>query len=132
MRKHVHVSCAIIERRGLVFAAQRSASMSMPLKWEFPGGKIRLGESPQACLYREIQEELGVRITLNRSLQPTTYVYPTIIVTLYPFVCFIAEGELQLCEHAASTWLPPEELAALDWAEADLPVLTAYREQLNL
>jgi mutator protein MutT len=60
--RHIHVTCAIIERDGLVPATRRSAAMSMPLKWEFPGGKIDPGESPEACLRREIHEELGERL----------------------------------------------------------------------
>ena len=62
IRKHIHVACAIIERDGLVLAARRSASMSFPLKWEFPGGKIDPGESPQECLHRELLEEMGVSV----------------------------------------------------------------------
>ena len=60
--KHIHVTCAIIERDGLVLAAQRSAIMSMPLKWEFPGGKVDVGEGLEECLCRELAEELGVNV----------------------------------------------------------------------
>ena len=129
-KRHLQVTCAIIERQGLVLAAQRSASMSMPLKWEFPGGKIRPGERRQACLYREIIEELGVQIVVGKALPPVTHDYPGLTVTLYPFICSISQGEPRLHEHAAITWLPPEGLADLDWAAADLPVLAAYRGQL--
>jgi len=125
------VTCAIIERQGLVLAAQRSAAMSQPLKWEFPGGKIRPGENPEACLHREIVEELGVQIDICKPLQPATHVYPALTVILYPFICSIANGELQLNEHAAVAWLPPGELSALDWSAADLPVVAAYCRQLD-
>jgi len=125
-RKHIHVTCAIIERRGLVLATQRSAAMSPPLKWEFPGGKIRRGETAEECLHREIREELGVSISVESALQPATHEYPSVTVTLYPFVCVIADGEIELHEHADMIWLPPEKLAGLDWAAADLPVLAAY------
>ena len=59
-KKHIHVACALIERDGLVLAAQRSAVMSIPLKWEFPGGKLEAGESAEECLRRELVEEMGV------------------------------------------------------------------------
>lgn len=123
---HIHVSCAIIEQHGLVLAAQRSAAMSLPLKWEFPGGKLQPGETPEECLQREIVEELGVQIKLGRGLAASTHHYPAFTVTLYPFVCAIDSGELIMHEHGAIAWLTPEDLPSLDWAEADLPVIQAY------
>ncbi|MBI5484521.1 MAG: (deoxy)nucleoside triphosphate pyrophosphohydrolase [Deltaproteobacteria bacterium] len=124
--KHIHVACAIIERNNCILAAQRSAIMSLPLKWEFPGGKIDSGESPEECLRRELIEELGIRINVGRSLTPNTHHYPAFTVTLYPFICTIESGEIVLHEHAALMWLPPEQLHTLDWAEADLPVIQSY------
>ena len=105
--------------------------MSLPLKWEFPGGKIRTGETPDECLRREIIEELGITIAVKEPLQPTTHDYPAVTVTLYPFICSIIAGEIKLYEHVAMTWLPPSELTGLDWAEADIPVLSAYCRQLD-
>lgn len=124
--KHIHVTCAIIERDGLVLAAQRSAIMSMPYKWEFPGGKIDPGESPEECLRREISEELGIQIVVGGSLPAKTHDYPSFTITLYPFVSAIETGEIVLHEHAAIIWLPPDKLYTLDWAEADLPVIRSY------
>jgi 8-oxo-dGTP diphosphatase len=125
--KHLHVACALIERDGLVLAAQRSAAMNLPLKWEFPGGKLEPGESPETCLQRELLEELGVAAIVSRPLPRHTHSYDSFTVTLYPFVCTIVSGEISLHEHAAITWLPPEELHNLDWAEADWPVIEAYQ-----
>jgi len=124
---HIHVACAIIERDGLTLAARRSEKMSLPLKWEFPGGKIAAGESCEACLVRELQEEMGVCISVDLPLQPTTHTYASFRVTLYPFICRIISGEITLYEHAEIAWLPPDELPSLDWADADLPVIAAYR-----
>jgi 8-oxo-dGTP diphosphatase len=124
--KHIHVTCAIIERNGLVLAAQRSKAMSLPLKWEFPGGKINLGESPEDCLRREIIEEMGIQICVEESLPTSTHQYPSFNITLYPFVCTIASGEIVLHEHSAINWLPAVELYTLDWAEADVPVIESY------
>jgi 8-oxo-dGTP diphosphatase len=124
--KHIHVTCAIIERDGLVLAAQRSATMSLPLKWEFPGGKLHDGESLQDCLQRELVEELGIRVRVGKSLPGTTHSYETFTVTLYPFVCTIESGDIVLHEHAAISWLAPGKLQTLNWAEADLPVIREY------
>jgi 8-oxo-dGTP diphosphatase len=129
--KHFHVTCAIIEIDGKVLSTQRSAAMSLPLKWEFPGGKINDGELPADCLRRELIEELGLYITVGRALPPHTHRYRTFTVTLHPFVCAIASGEITLHEHAAFSWLPPEELHTLDWAEADLPVIQTYTDSLK-
>jgi len=130
-RPHLHVTCAIIERHGRVLAAQRGAAMSLPLKWEFPGGKIQPHESPEECLHREISEELGVKVAIAGALPPATHHYPDLTVTLYPFICAIAAGDPHPAEHAALTWLTARQLPTLDWAEADLPVLAAYRRQLD-
>ena len=124
---HYHVACAIIEQGGKVLATQRSGSMSLPLKWEFPGGKIKDGETAPECLVRECREELGADIAVVQPLSPTTHQYPAFTVTLYPFRCRIVAGEIALHEHAALTWLLPAELHTLDWAEADLPVIDQYR-----
>jgi len=124
--KHLHVACAIIERGGLVLAAQRSTAMSLPLKWEFPGGKIDSGESSEECLQRELLEEMGVRIFVGKSLPTHTHHYSTFSVTLYPFLCAIESGEITLHEHSAIAWLTPEKLQTIDWAEADLPVIDRY------
>ena len=125
-KKHISVACAVIEADGLVLAAQRSVTMSMPLKWEFPGGKMHDGETSEGCLVRELLEELNVTVTVRRPLKPVTYEYADFSVTLHPFVCAITEGEIILHEHKAIKWLAPGELPSLDWAEADFPVISEY------
>ncbi len=110
-----------------MLSTQRSETMSLPLKWEFPGGKINDGERPEECLSRELREELGIAVVISRSLDPVTHQYPTFIITLYPFVCRITAGEIILHEHKAFTWLPPEKLHELDWAEADIPLIEDYK-----
>jgi 8-oxo-dGTP diphosphatase len=128
---HIHVACAIIEQGGRVLAAQRSPSMSMPLKWEFPGGKIEAGETPEECLKRELAEELGVGVAIRRAMQPSTHDYPTFTITLYPFVCTIVSGEIALKDHQAVAWVPPEEMITLDWPGADIQVIEAYCRELR-
>lgn len=126
MKRHLHVACAIIEQDGKVLAAQRSAAMSLPLKWEFPGGKIESGESPQECLNRELHEELGVSVCIASALSPATHAYTDFIVTLYPFICRIAGGSITMHEHHALKWVEPQQMQELDWAAADLPVIRDY------
>ena len=124
--KTIEVACAIIEKDGLILAAQRSETMSLPLKWEFPGGKLEPGEDAGACLHRELREELGVDIRIHRRLQPADWQYPDFAVRLHPFVCTLAGFELHAHEHKAIRWVSPQELPTLDWAEADFPVIREY------
>lgn len=126
MKRHLHVACAIIEQEGKVLAAQRSASMTLPLKWEFPGGKIEAGESPEECLHRELREELGVSVSIGAALSPVTHGYADFTVTLYPFACRMAGGTITLHEHHALQWIDPQRMPELDWAAADLPVIGEY------
>ncbi len=100
--------------------------MSMPLKWEFPGGKIDQNESPAECVQRELIEELGLRIRVNKHMPPATHNYSEFAVTLYPFVCSIEAGEMVLNEHSEAVWLPADELLILDWADADVQVINDY------
>lgn len=98
----------------------------MGLKWEFPGGKIREGESPEECLRRELREELGVRVDVGGGLEPTVFDYPAFRITLYPFVCRIESGEATAREHAELRWVSPADLRALEWAAADVAVVESY------
>ena len=116
MKRHFHVACAIIELDGKVLAAQRSASMTLPLKWEFPGGKIEAGESPEQCVVREICEELGVSVAVKAPFSPATHSYPDFTVTLYPFTCRLAGGVITAHEHHALQWVAPHRMPELDWA----------------
>ncbi len=126
MKRHLHVACAIIEQENMILAAQRSASMSLPLKWEFPGGKIEAGESPADCLKRELYEELGITVTIGEALATATHSYDDFTVTLYPFICSKLQGPITLHEHKAIKWTEPLQMQELDWAEADLPIIAAY------
>lgn len=124
--KHLQVSCAIIEQDGLVLAAQRSEAMSLPLKWEFPGGKLHPQETAADCLVREIKEELGLGISILSALPSSDWQYAAFTITLYPFVCQLELGKMKLAEHRAIAWVKPADLLELDWAEADIPVVQNY------
>lgn len=128
-KRHIRVVCGIIEQNGLILATQRSGKMSLPLKWEFPGGKLEPGETLQQCLLRELQEELGVTVRVGQGLTPVDHDYPDFSVTLYPFRCDQLSGAPVLHEHLNSCWLPPGRLAELDWAAADQPIIAALVQQ---
>jgi len=123
----IEVTCAIIiDENGLVLATQRSEQMKMPLKWEFPGGKVEAGESLEECLKREIQEELGILVAVGEQLLDHTHHYPDFSIRLIPFICKITSGSIELKEHLKYGWLRAEDLPELDWAEADVPILNHY------
>ena len=100
----LRVTCAVIERDGHILAAQRSKTMSLPLKWEFPGGKVGEGETPETCLVREIREEMGVDVEILRSLPASPYRYADKAIALLPLVCRIAGGSIELLEHKEISW----------------------------
>lgn len=130
MKRHLHVACAIIICNEKILAAQRSDSMSLPLKWEFPGGKIEPGEEAAGCLERELLEELGITVTIDRTLPTATHSYDDFTVTLYPFVCRLSGGDITLHEHKAICWVEPLRMPELDWAEADLPIIATFLASL--
>jgi 8-oxo-dGTP diphosphatase len=100
--------------------------MSLPLKWEFPGGKIELNEKPENCLIREIKEELNIEVKIIKILPSNTHTYPSISIELIPFICEKINGEIILKEHTDFKWLHKNELLALDWADADVPIVNHY------
>ncbi len=126
--KIIPVVCAIIEQDGLVLCALRSEQMSLPGKWEFPGGKLELNELPEDALIREIKEELNVSIEITDSLPISDYSYvPEKVIRLIPFRCVIQNNEIPVAaEHAELRWVKKEDLLNLKWAEADVPIVKNY------
>jgi 8-oxo-dGTP diphosphatase len=122
----IDVTCAIIEKNGQVLAAQRGPGMTMPLKWEFPGGKIKPGETAEGCIIREIREELGVEIRIETVLAPSSHAYPDLHVRLHPFVCRITSGRIKPTEHQVVQWIGHDRLSSLEWAAADVAVIRSY------
>ena len=98
----------------------------MPLKWEFPGGKVEGGESLEDCLKREIKEELGVEIELIEHLPSNFHKYSNVKLELIPFRCSLKTFEIVLLEHFQIQWLSILKLQELDWAEADVPIINHY------
>lgn len=123
MKKEIHVVGAAILQDGKILAMQRSETMSLPLLWEFPGGKIEDGESKEEALVREIKEELTVDIEIVDYINTASYDYEFGQVTLSVYTAKITEGSLKLKEHADHKWLTKDELNDLDWAPVDLPAV---------
>jgi 8-oxo-dGTP diphosphatase len=122
----VRVICGIIIKDGKVLAARRSAKMKLPLKWEFPGGKLQAGETEEECLKREIKEELNIEISIEYKLNPVRHDYPDIQIELIPFVANYISGTLHLHEHEQAGWYTKSELISLDWAPADIPIMNNF------
>lgn len=127
--KTLPVTCAIIIHEGKVLLAQRSESMDLPGKWEFPGGKLEQGEAPEICLIREIREELGIEIQVTGELTPVEFSYPTKTIRLIPFLARWTAGEVVLAEHADYGWYDQNHLFSLDLAPADVPILHELTEK---
>lgn len=119
----IRVTCGIILKDGKVLAARRSGKMKLPLKWEFPGGKLQEGETEAECLKREIKEELNIEISIEYKLNPVRHDYPDVQIELIPFVANYISGTLFLHEHEQAGWYSRDELLGLDWAPADIPIL---------
>lgn len=126
----LQVTCAIIIKDHKVLICQRSTSMKMPLKWEFPGGKIEQGESQEDGLKREIREELELEINLVRALTSVEYQYPTFNICLNPYICTMESGNLITKEHKQAIWVDLNDLPTYDWAEADIPIVNELLKQL--
>lgn len=128
--KRIEVVAAIIVRDHEVFATQRGYGEWKDW-WEFPGGKIEEGESPQDALKREILEELNADISVGELLDTIEWDYPTFHLTMHCFVCSLQSESLHLNEHEASAWLTADTLRSVRWLPADLALLDKISEKIT-
>ena len=116
--KNIKVVAAIIINKDKVFATKRGYG-EFKDGWEFPGGKIENGETPEQALEREIQEELETKIKVKEKIDTVEYDYPNFHLSMDCFICNIIEGDLVLKEHEAAKWLSKDELYSVNWLPAD-------------
>ena len=128
--KTIRVVAAVIRKGNRIFATQRGYG-EFKDGWEFPGGKIEPGETPQEALVREIREELETEIRVGDLIDTIEYDYPAFHLSMDCFWCEIVEGSLELKEHEAAKWLDRESLYTVDWLPADVGLVEKIREGMS-
>lgn len=125
--KTVRVAAAIIRKDNQIFATRRGYG-TFRGGWEFPGGKIEEGETPQEALVREIREELNTQVRVGELVDTVEYDYPEFHLSMDCFWCQVVQGDLELKEHEAARWLTKEELFSVDWLPADIELIGKLKE----
>ena len=126
--KQIEVVAAIIRKDDKIFATQRGYGEWKDW-WEFPGGKMEAGETPEEALVREIREELSTEICVDELFCTVEYDYPAFHLILHCYLCSLLTDALHLNEHEAARWLTKDELDSVDWLPADWEVIEALKEQ---
>lgn len=129
--KHYDVVAAIIMDDDRVLCVQRNHGKYdyISLKYEFPGGKIEPNETREQALERELLEELDLKIEIEREFRTVNHQYPDFSITMHSFICTALNSTLNLKEHIAFKWLNTKNLSILDWAEADLPIVSKLMKE---
>jgi 8-oxo-dGTP diphosphatase len=117
------VTAAVIEKDGLILLAQRKAGDTLGGKWEFPGGKLEPGETPQACLRRELMEEFGVDTEIGEFVCSSRFEYKHLPIELLVYRARHVAGEFKLNDHDRIEWVAPADLKNFDLSSADIPVV---------
>lgn len=120
------VAGLILDDDHRILACRRPEGKHLGGQWEFPGGKVEQGESPEQALIRELEEELGITVQTIGALSPVVHIYDRGPIRLIPFLCRISEGTPQPHEHSELRWCSADELRSLDLAAADLPILDEF------
>lgn len=129
--KTIKVVAAVIKDNGRIFATQRGYG-DFKGGWEFPGGKIEEGETPQEALKREIREELDTEIVVGDLIDTIEYDYPTFHLSMDCFWCKIVNGDLVLKEHQAARWLTKDTIKDVQWLPADIELVEKIKAQISL
>lgn len=128
--KTIEVVAAIIKNEDTILATRRGYGEFID-RWEFPGGKIEVGETPEDALIREIEEELSINITIKHFVTTVDYDYPNFHLSMRCYLCTQSAGQLTLNEHNDAKWLHKSELNDLDWLPADLEILDELKKYLD-
>ena len=128
--KTINVVAAIILKDNKIFVTQRGYG-EFKGGWEFPGGKVEEGESPEKAIVREIKEELDTSIEVNEYFDTVEYDYPTFHLSMKCYICSVLEGKLELLEHEAAKWLDKDTLESVDWLPADLGLVDKLKSYLK-
>ena len=128
--KTIRVAAAVIREKDKLFATARGYG-ELKGGWEFPGGKIEAGETPQEALKREIMEELDTEISVGELIDTIEYDYPTFHLSMDCFWCEIISGKLVLKEAEAARWLEKADLDSVEWLPADVTLIEKIREQMK-
>ena len=120
--KQIEVVAAIIRKENQIFATQRGYGEWKDW-WEFPGGTMEAGETPEEALKREIWEELETRIVVERLVETVEWDYPAFHLTMHCYLCHVESGHLELKEHEAAKWLNRDELESVRWLPADWEIV---------
>ena len=123
MRDRKLVVAGLIVGEGQCLITQRRADQTLPLQWEFPGGKVEPGEAPVVVFVRELREEIGVEVAVGRIWDVLFHAYPAFDLVMLVYACRIVGGEPRPVEVADLRWLPPAELPAWDILPADRPLV---------
>lgn len=121
--KTINVVAAVIMKEGKVFATQRGYG-EFKDGWEFPGGKVEAGESPEEALRREIREELEVEVNVGDLIDTIEYDYPAFHLSMKCYACTIAGGSPHLLEHEAARWLSADQLDSVAWLPAYITLIS--------
>lgn len=127
MKKQIDVTAAIIVKDNKVFAARRKAGMHLAGFWELPGGKLEVGETPEQCLARELQEELQIATRVGAFVGVSVFDYGSKVVRLMAYQVEHMDGDFELIYHDAMCWLGMDELDSVEWAAADIPLVAQYK-----
>jgi 8-oxo-dGTP diphosphatase len=125
------LAAIILNHDGSVLLAQRKSEITNPLKWEFPGGKLRIEESPENSLAREISEELGIKIAVQQIFSAVNYSYPHGNILLLAYFAELITGTFQLRDHKEVRWVPIEKLLNYDFSPADIPIVERLMENFK-
>ncbi len=123
MKKHYEVVCAVIKKDNKYFICQRGPKGECCHKWEFPGGKIEVGETHQEALVREIKEELNSVIKVNDFIITVNHEYNTFYITMHAYFCELLDGDLEISEHIDKCFIDKDEFSNYDLALADFPIV---------